>query len=210
MKREMRARSLLAVIAVVALLAWFVFPGPFVRGVVLGIVSTLGLLAGGVFLLGKKFKKRVGSNLKPPPIPTGAWDYSMELTDLSGTPLDCSPFSGEVLVLNFWATWCAPCVAEMPSLQGLQERTSDLGVQLALVTREPAEVVQKFVEKQGLGLPVYLLTGETPTCFESRAIPATFILDRAGMIVMRHFGAAKWDADAVVTFIRGLAASPPG
>ena len=208
MKREIRVRTLLFSLALVALLVWFLFPVSFVRGVVLGCVSTLLLLAGGVFLLGKRMRKRVGLKLQPPPLPTSSWDYSMELADLSGEPVDCSQFSGKVLILNFWATWCAPCVAEMPSLQGLLEKTADLDVHLALVTPESSEAVQKFVEKHRTDLPIYLIAGKTPDCFKSRAIPATFVLDRFGTIAMRHFGAAKWDDDGVVTFVRGLAATP--
>ncbi|MFC1574848.1 TlpA family protein disulfide reductase [Gemmatimonadota bacterium] len=189
-------------------LLWFLFPIPFVRGLITGILLTLVILAGGGVFLGKRLRKRLGSNLQTPAVPTKSWDYSMGLTDLSGTKVDSSQFAGKVLVLSFWATWCAPCVAEMPSLQGLREKTSDLDVQFALVTREPSGDVQKFVEKRGLDLPVYLLAEEPPECFKSRAIPATFVLDRAGMIAMHHFGAAKWDAESVVTFVRGLAATP--
>ncbi len=192
----------------VLLLLWFLFPGPFARGLIIGGLLTFVLIAGGVFLFGKRMKKRLGSELRPPGLPTKAWDYSMELTDLAGTPFDSSQFSGRVLVLNFWATWCAPCVAEMPSLQRLWEQTEDLGVQFAVITREPSGVVQEFLEKRGTDLPIYLLAGEPPECFQSRAIPATFVLDKAGTIAMRHFGAAKWDDDAVVNFVRGLAAAP--
>jgi thiol-disulfide isomerase/thioredoxin len=128
----------------------------------------------------------------------------MELSDLSGRTVDSSQFSGGVLVLNFWATWCRPCVAEMPSLQRLQEQTSDLDVRFALVTREAPSVVLRFVQDRDFDLPIYLLTGETPECFRSRAIPATFVLDKSGAIAMRHFGAARWDDPGVVAFVRGL------
>jgi hypothetical protein len=70
MRREMRVRSLLAVIAIVPLIAWLLFTGSFVRGILVGVVSTLGVLAAGVFLVGKRLRKRAGSNLPPPPLPT--------------------------------------------------------------------------------------------------------------------------------------------
>jgi len=208
MKHGRRVGVLVAGKASVLLLLWFLFPGPFARGLIIGVLLTLVFIAGGGVLVGKRMKKRLGSKLRPPPLPTTSWDYSMELTDLSGTPVHCSQFSGSVLVLNFWATWCAPCVAEMPSLKGLWEETSDLDVQFALVTQEPGNVVREFVEKRGITVPVYLLETEPPDCFKSRAIPATFVLDRSGVIALRHFGAAKWDAEGVVTFVRGLAATP--
>jgi thiol-disulfide isomerase/thioredoxin len=117
-------------------------------------------------------------------------------------------FAGRVLVLNFWATWCRPCVAELPSLERLQAASADLGVALACVMREKQEVVRSFVEKHAVALSVFLVEGEPPACFRGRAIPATFVLDKAGRIVMRHVGAARWDDPSVVTFVRGLAAAP--
>lgn len=208
MNRGRKVEIALAAKTIVLLLLWFLIPVPFVRGLIIGIVLTLGLIVGGGVLVSKRIKKRFGSDLRPPPLPTRSWDYSMELSDLSGSPVDSSEFSGRVLVLNIWATWCAPCVAELPSLQRLQDQTSELDVAFALVTREPSDVVKKFVEGRGIELPVYLLAGEPPECFQSRAIPATFILDKAGTITMRHFGAAKWDDSSVVSFVRGLASAP--
>ena len=102
----------------------------------------------------------------------------------------------------------APCVAEMPSLRRLLDETADLDVQFGFITREDPPVVRRFVEKRGIDLPVYVLSGEPPECFKGRAIPATFVLDKAGTIALRHFGAARWDAENVVAFVRGLAATP--
>jgi thiol-disulfide isomerase/thioredoxin len=152
----------------------------------------------------------MASDLAPPPLPLGRWDFDMSVQALDGEAVAFSGFAGKVLVLNFWATWCAPCVAEMPGLQRLGEATSDLEVTLACVTREPEEVVRTFLQKRPLDVPIYLLDGDPPESFRSRSIPATFILDKSGIIALRHFGAAAWDDPNVVNFIRGLAASPGG
>jgi hypothetical protein len=85
---------------------------------------------------------------------------------------------------------------------------ADLDVVLACVTEEPVEIVAAFVEKQKLALPVYILKGETPKLFATGGIPATFVIDRKGATALRHVGAARWDADEVVSFISGLAAQP--
>jgi len=208
MKRKIRRTVVPLALASAAAITWVVFPSPFVHGIVLGVVGLLGLIVGGVVVVARRMRKRLGKRLQPPPLPTGSWAYEMEAEDLDGEPLGFSRFSGKVLVLNFWATWCAPCVAEMPGLQRLLDATSDLDVQMACVTREDRTLVQKFVEKRGIGVPVCLLSEEAPACFKSRAIPATFILDKTGMIALRHFGAASWDDDSVVAFVRGLAATP--
>lgn len=208
MKR--RAKPILVLVAVVAALvvAWLIVPGPFGRGVIVGIVVALALLVGGMVTFARMMRRRMTGDLKPPPLPTGSWDYEMEVEDLDGAPVDFTQSAGKVLVLNFWATWCAPCVAEMPSLERLRDETADLDVHFAFITREDPPVVRQFIEKRGMDLPVYILAGDPPECFKGRSIPATFVLDKDGMIAMRHFGAAAWDADSVVAFIRGLAAKP--
>ena len=207
-KRKIRLALLLVSVLAAPVVTWIVVPAPLVRGLVLGLVLGPAVLLGGFVVFTRRMRARLTSQLLPPPLPTGTWDYAMTAAVLEGGLTDFAQFSGTVLILNFWATWCAPCVAEMPSLTRLLEATSDLNVTLACVTREPAETVRKFVQKRGLDVPIYLIEGEPPKCFTTRAIPATFVLDKRGMIVMRHFGAAAWDDPSVVNFVRGLAASP--
>jgi thiol-disulfide isomerase/thioredoxin len=195
-------------VPVLAVLGWFLLPGAFAHGLILGVFGGLGMLLGGAVVFGRIMRKHLGNHLQPPPLPVEAWDYALGVQDLAGTSVPMSLYSGRVLVLNFWATWCGPCLAEMPSLERLQAATSGLNVALACLTHEKPEVVRKFVEKRDLTLPIFVFEGDPPACFRSRAIPATFILDKAGKIVMRHFGAARWDDPSVVTFVRGLAANP--
>jgi len=198
----------LSVLAAAALACWFGFPSPFVRGIVVGIFLALGSLVVGFTIVMRRLRRRMDRRLAPPPLPSESWDYSMELEDLAGNRVAGADFKGEVLILNFWATWCAPCVAEMPSLVRLHEAASDLGVNMACVTSEPREVVSRFVEKRRLSAPIYMLAGDAPEEFKSRGIPATFILDKSGRVALRHVGAARWDDDSVVTFVQGLAATP--
>jgi thiol-disulfide isomerase/thioredoxin len=207
-KRRARLAAVTLGIVILALIGFGLVAGPFGRGVVVGAIGGLGLVGAVLVALSRLMAKRVGKGLQPPPLPVAAWDYRMDALDLGGTPVDFARFRGKVLVLNFWATWCAPCVAEMPSLGRLFEKTSDLGVQFACVTREKErDRVRAFAGKHGIGLPIYALAGEPPECFRGRAIPATFVLDPTGVIALRHFGAARWDAESVVAFVRGLAAT---
>ena len=210
--RERRARLwfILAVLAAVVGAVWILIPVPFVRGVLVGLVLGPGALLGGLALITRRIRRRmkVGDRLKPPPLPVGRWDFDMSAQDVDGNRLDFADFSGKVLIVNFWATGCGPCVAEMPSLSRLREATSDVEVALACVTREPVAKVREFLNKGDVDLPIYVLDGDVPKCFESRAIPATFVLDKKGTIVLRHFGAAAWDDESVVGFVRGLAVAP--
>ncbi len=210
MKRKARRFVVPGFIALVALGAWIFIPSPFVHGVIVGVLVALGSMVAGLVVMSRIMKKRMAGRLKPPPIPTASWDYSMEVTDLDGAAVNFSHSAGHVLVLNFWATWCAPCIAEMPSLQRLRDETADLDVQFGFITSEDPPLVRQFVEKRGIDLPIYILEGDPPECFKGRAIPATFVLDKGGRIAMRHFGAAVWDAERVVAFVRGLAVQPEG
>jgi predicted dithiol-disulfide oxidoreductase (DUF899 family) len=94
----------------------------------------------------------------------------------------------------------------MPSIERLASRVADADVAFACVTREPMEKVRAFIEKRGWKLPVYRIEGEPPALFETRSIPATFIIAGDGTVAMRHIGAARWDTDEIVAFLRETAA----
>lgn len=208
MRHKTKLRLFLGLVGIVMLAGWFVITSPFVHGVIVGLCGAFGAILVSMMLVSVAMKKRLAARLQPPPLPTSSWDYSMDLKDLHGKTASLSEAAGKVLVLNFWATWCGPCVAEMPSLLNLLAATADLDVEFAFVTREDPGLVRRFIEKRNIDMPVYILAGESPECFRSRAIPATFVLDKTGFIAMRHLGAAKWDAESVVAFVRGLAAAP--
>ena len=199
------------VVLVASIVVWLAFPSPFVHGLVIGalagFVVWLAVVAGAILFF-KRLRERAEAGLRPPPLPSSSWDYAMEAETLDGEVVPFSKFQGRVLILNFWATWCAPCLAEIPSLERLRGLSADLDVEMACVTRESREVVEKFLAKRKLDVPIYFLRGETPAVFGSRGIPATFILDRTGQIALRHVGAAQWDDERVVAFVRGLAAKP--
>jgi thiol-disulfide isomerase/thioredoxin len=204
-ERRVRPGYIPIVLGITAVIVWVLVPVPFVRGVVVGAVLVLGALMGGGVLVARRMRRKISHHLKPPPLPMVQWDFDMSAEDIEGNRVDFVDFSGQVLILNFWATWCGPCIAEMPSLERLREATSDVEVALACVTQEPVKTVREFLEKRDIDVPIYVLDGDVPECFKSRAIPATFVLDRNGRIVLRHFGAAGWDDEGVVGFVRGLA-----
>jgi thiol-disulfide isomerase/thioredoxin len=121
-----------------------------------------------------------------------------------GTPHRLEDFRGRFLLVNLWATWCAPCVREMPSLARLQAK---LGNRLAVLAvsedRGGAQVVEPFIEKHGLeALAVYLdpksALGEG---LEISGLPTTFLIDDQGRILGELKGAAEWDSPGMVTTI---------
>jgi thiol-disulfide isomerase/thioredoxin len=114
-----------------------------------------------------------------------------ELKDLDGRTVRSSDFKGKVVVLDFWATWCGPCRAEIPGLVALQKEHSPEGLVIvgASVDEGGASTVKQFTEKLGVNYPVVLADEKAQQAFGGiEAIPTTFIIDRAGRIVKKDFG----------------------
>ena len=133
---------------------------------------------------------------------------------LDGQPASLADFAGKVVVLNLWATWCAPCREEMSSLDRLQARFADRDlVVLALsVDRAGPERVQKFLDEVGV---THLHVYRDPKAAATRAVrvpglPATILVDRKGQEVGRVLGIAQWDGPAAVAAVDKLLAEPAG
>ncbi len=130
-------------------------------------------------------------------------DYSWVLADSHGTPFYMNELRESVIFLNFWATWCPPCVAELPEIQKAYEKHGDQVI-FILVSNQKPEVVEAFMEKHGYNLPVYYPGTPTPKVFESSSIPTTFIISREGKIVTKKTGAANWDSRATTRIFEEL------
>jgi thiol-disulfide isomerase/thioredoxin len=193
---------LLVLLAVAALRSF----GPgFLGGIVVGAALTVGALAGGLSLFVRRAQREIGQGLQPAPARRlQGWDYVLRLRAPDGSLVEGNSFRGKVLFINFWATWCAPCVAEMPSIERLVARLAGRDIAVVCVTREPADTVQAFVAKKRSTAPIYRIEGVTPEIFETRSIPATFVVDRQGNIALQHTGAARWDTDEIVSLLLGL------
>ncbi len=119
-----------------------------------------------------------------------------ELEDLDGTVVKLSSLRGNMIFLNFWATWCGPCRAEMPSMQRIYDKLKDKGfVILAVNLREDNKPVNNFMDELGLDFTVLLdRTGKVGAQYGVRSIPTTYLIDRDGSIIGRAIGAREWDA----------------
>ncbi|TFL19175.1 TlpA family protein disulfide reductase [Jannaschia formosa] len=121
-----------------------------------------------------------------------------------------SDYAGEVVVLNFWATWCAPCKAEMPSLQALQDALGDEGLEVVTVAfgRHNPMQMKRFWEEAGItSLPLHLDAGsELARAFGVKGLPHTAILDREGRVLAELAGEAHWDAPETLALLRSLLA----
>jgi thiol-disulfide isomerase/thioredoxin len=116
---------------------------------------------------------------------------ALVLKDLRGRALRLSDYKGKVVVLNFWATWCPPCRAEMPDLIRMQREYRSRGLQVVGITYPPEEIaeVRQFVRKFGVNYPIALGTIETKSLFdETETLPLTIVIDREGKVRERIEG----------------------
>lgn len=115
--------------------------------------------------------------------------------DLDGNPLSTADFPGEIIVLNVWASWCAPCRAEAPALEEVATQYLDQGVQLiGLNTRDSQASAQGFIKNYGVSFPSIVDTdGRLQLLFNDtlppQAIPSTIVIDSNGMVAARALGA---------------------
>ena len=112
------------------------------------------------------------------------------VTDLDGRQISSNSLRGKVVLVNFWATWCAPCRAEIPDLIALQQKYRDHVVVIGISEDEsPVETVRAFALEQKINYPIAMTTPELAKVFRGvSALPTTFVLDREGKLAQRHVG----------------------
>jgi peroxiredoxin len=124
-----------------------------------------------------------------------------------GGSVDLASLKGHVVVVNFWATWCPPCVAEMPSLDRLHRALSRDGlVVLGVSVDEDEPALAAFIEKGGLTLKVLRDPGATVAAgpYRTTGYPETFVIDAAGVIRETYVGPADWDTPEALDHFRRL------
>jgi thiol-disulfide isomerase/thioredoxin len=143
------------------------------------------------------------SKLKPW---TGDAPPPLSLSDLNGKKHDLSDYRGKVVVLNFWATWCGPCVKEMPAFEKLADRLSNEPFALLAVNfGEKADRIEPFLKKIGVDIPVLLDPDMgTSKAWVKSGLPTTYIIDADQNIRYQVLGVMEWDAPQVEARIRKL------
>lgn len=120
------------------------------------------------------------------------------LRNLNGNLEGLSDFQNKVVVLNFWATWCLPCLEEMPAFEKLYRKYRSQGLTVLAVSLDKGDVskVKRFVDEQSLTFPVLLDSdGVAEKLYPSFTIPFTYVIDKKGKIAARVDGAKNWDSN---------------
>ena len=150
------------------------------------------------------------------PLDIGSQAPDYQARSLDGDTVALSSFAGEVVVLNVWATWCRPCVIEMPALQRLHEELGDAGLRIVAVSvdapqgivgafGEPGGDVRNFVEEHGLTFTVlHDPSAGIERRYQVNGLPTTYVIDRDGRIRSKVMGARDWDEPPLSDQIRQL------
>ncbi|WP_422360110.1 TlpA family protein disulfide reductase [Reichenbachiella sp.] len=123
-------------------------------------------------------------------------NYDFKLRDEQGASVDFNQFKGQMVFLNFWATWCPPCVAEMPDIHDLYLKLKDENISFVLISRdENFDKAKNFIERKSYTFPIYKTVSPLPGTLASRSIPATFVISSEGKIIAQRIGMAKYDTE---------------
>jgi len=130
-------------------------------------------------------------------------DYNFKLIDMESNIIPVENFKGKVIFLNEWATWCAPCIAEMPGIQNLYDemKGNENIVFIMLTSDSDKKKIDKFINKKGYSFPVYGAASALPDVLRSPSIPTTFVISKTGEIVSKNVGMAKYDTADFKNFL---------
>ncbi len=143
------------------------------------------------------------SGSRPPRINNPARDFTIQDSDRK---VSLNQFKGQILVLNFWATWCPPCVEELPSLEVMQERMRSHGVVVLGVSIDVDEnAYHHFIKERGVNfLTVRDPQEKVAQLYGTSGWPETYIIDRQGVIRRKFIGAVEWNSPEVLQFLSKL------
>jgi peroxiredoxin len=137
----------------------------------------------------------------PRPSQAGKTLPDVTFYDAEGKPVRLADFTGEVLLVNLWATWCPPCVAELPALDTLQAKLRDRGLHVlpvSLDSKPTADVAQFLAERRVEQISLYVDTDrQIPMKWTYAGIPASFLIGRDGVVIEQFDGPREWDKGAV-------------
>ena len=163
--------------------------------IIIAIIGAAALYAG-VFFAKKQ--------LQPKNISDDAVVFTLK--DYQGIPYDQTQWAGKIMLINFWATWCAPCREEMPMLADFQQRYSDQGLQVLGIALDDVEPVQRFADTIDINYPLLMSDDTTPELMnkynEVGAIPFSLITNRKGVVVETKLGV--FTADELKAMIEPL------
>lgn len=124
----------------------------------------------------------------------------IKLADMNGQPIDLNQYRGKTVFINFWATWCKPCLAEMPSIERAQAIFKDENITFLLASNEESDRIQSFMAKSKLKLNY--VQAQNIEALNIQALPTTFIIDPNGTLAFSEAGYRQWDEPENIKLIK--------
>lgn len=132
-------------------------------------------------------------------------DFNLNLIDSKGEKVSMEQFRGKVIFINIWATWCPPCIAEMPGINNLFNDMKDEDVVfLMLSVDQDFEKAKRFNQKKGFDFEIYQADGGIPRMYYTESIPTTFVISATGELALTHKGMADYNTTAFKQFLKNL------
>lgn len=133
-------------------------------------------------------------------------DYNLQVTDMNGNLVKMSNYKNKVIFLNFWATWCMPCVAELPSINKLYNQFKNEDIVFLLISDENIEKVKNYKDRKKYDVPFFIQDENSiiPKIYFSPGIPTTFIINKKGEIIKASSGAEDWDDKEFIDIVQKL------
>ena len=175
-----------------------------------GMKNTIFLTSGLLILLAcqPKLEKETSNTASEPPVATNNEEKNpvdlIQLVDLKGQVVDLHDFIGKPIFLNFWATWCRPCIAEMPSIVRAEKLLAEDDYVFLLASDESTQKIIRFKNLQDFPLNFVRLESNFVN-LGIASIPTTLIIGRDGQIAMNHVGALNWDSPEMIEKLKTVA-----
>lgn len=180
-------------------------------GVILGVIAFLYLTGLHTPVIGTLQKGLLATGLIKPSIPSVTDTFpeanrDLYMADENGEVISLAHFEGDVVFMNIWATWCPPCIAEMPSINKLYQSVEGAdNIKFVLVSMDDDfDKAKAFMERRGFEMPIYHFRTKVPGTYESNVIPTTYVISADGKLMMEKQGLAKYDTPEFEQFLRDL------
>lgn len=129
----------------------------------------------------------------------------LNLINSKGERVNMKQFEGKVIFLNFWATWCPPCIAEMPGINNLYQEVKDGNVEFVMLSLDQDfEKAKNFRKNKGFDFEIYKVAGPIPQMYSSNSIPTTYVIDAEGNLALTHLGMGDFDTKDFKQFLKKL------
>lgn len=132
-------------------------------------------------------------------------DYSLKLVDAEGVKFDMESLRGKVIFLNIWASWCPPCIAEMPGINQLYNDTDRDNVAFIMLSvDDDFSRAIKLHQKKGFDFDIYQAPKGIPSLYYSQSIPTTYIINKEGELVLKHSGMGDFNTAEFKNYLKKL------